>query len=58
MKYLIDATRLLIYAQEPHISQHHPAHLTNWNEQPPCGGQKDIYVGFSGVGYTISNESY
>ena len=27
MKYLIDATRLLIYAQEPHISQHHPAHL-------------------------------
>ena len=23
MKSLIDATRLLIYAQEPHISQHH-----------------------------------
>ena len=58
MKSLIDATRLLIYAQEPHISQHHLHILPTGTNGRLCGGQTDICVGFSGMGDTISFERY
>ena len=59
MKMPIDSTRLLIYAQEPHIFQHHLRILqTGTDAWPPCGGQTEVCVDFSAMGDTISNERY
>ena len=57
-KMPIDSTRLLIYAQEPHISQHHLRILPTGTNGRLAAAQTDICADFSGVGYTISFESY
>ena len=43
MKPLIDATRLLIYAQEPHISQHH-LHILQTSTNGRLAAAKRTYV--------------
>ena len=43
MKSLIDATRLLIYAQEPHISQHH-LHILQTSTNGRLAAAKHSYV--------------